>query len=860
MKNQYRSYQESLEILYNLQKSYPNLIEIIKIGETYEKRDIVLAKISQNVSSADKKPAMLYTGSIHAREWIGNELALDFMEFVAKNQHIDPVLEKSLEEATIYMVPCLNPDGYEYSRKHFSFWRKNRRPNHDGTIGVDLNRNFSIGFKKESNTSSNVYGGEYPFSEEETKAIKTFVDAHPNITIAFDYHSQGNVFFPAHKFKHEAEIDGTDMNTLCANMNDEIRKVTGRRYGIHRGKPPAALISGSGREYYYSKGIIATVVEVGTKNIPDYMKSMSSSIKENIPALKVAFLEVINYSAYAPKRVDNFIIDNVSFNGVAFRWDYEKRDDIYFEIYRSTFDKDACNERTRIAIVGDKYYEDSNLNSATTYFYTIRAVNKKTTYKSPFAPVVKVRTKLENDEFYKIIFASKSETGYLGELSKEQNRFHFGENSLFAGISVAKGVCVSVISFSLENIPSNCAKIKSARLYLYPMNRVGAKIEKYGEWNVSIMDSDSFGEITDFDEVVNAKLKGTVGNAIESHNLTQGIWNVWEFSKHECKLLQAQIPNKKVHFKLDGPKTLPIGEDSQIMQFDIGYGRFGGGIHYRPMLDIKYAIEESTLNLAPNRVLSISKDTITNALNSGFDVNGDRVYGYMEFNLDTMPEYETHIITSAVLKIKNKNSFKKNRDTRYYVELIEVDSVNSYSDIKQRDKIEYIGYEVAESDLIGKNDNYFIFDTLSKIKLGQLHKEGKTLKLVIKATSPDNKITDRILQWDNQVQLQLQYINRRRKPLKQVENVKITKVNGLVKLTWDAINDKDLVGYYVVRNSFHPAKNFSDGVKIYGGKDTYTYDNFGSLDKHKYYSLFSYDNVPNYSEPTFIEYNPLEIY
>ncbi|MBN2825075.1 MAG: peptidase, partial [Campylobacterales bacterium] len=392
------------------------------------------------------------------------------------------------------------------------------------------------------------------------------------------------------------------------------------------------------------------------------------------------------------------------------------------------------------------------------------------------------------------------------------------------------------------------------------MNRVGAKIEKYGEWNASILDSESFGEITDFDEVENAKLKGTVGNAIESHNLTQGIWNFWEFSKHECKLLRAEIPNKKVHFRIDGPKTLPIGEDSQIMQFDIGYGRFGGGIHYRPMLDIKYTIEESNLSLTPNRVLSISKESINELLTSGFDANGDRIYGYMEFNLDAMPEYETHIITSAILKIKNKNSFKKNRDTRYYVELIEVDSVESYSDIKQRDKIEYIGYEVAESDLNAKSDNYFIFDTLSKIKLSQLHKEGHTLKLVIKATSPDSTIKDRILKWDNQVELQLKYINRRRKPLEEVKNVKISRVNGLVKLTWDAIDSRDLVGYYVVRNSFHPPRNFADGVKIYGGKDTYTYDNFGSLDKEKYYSVFSYDNVPNYSKPTHIKYNPLEAY
>ena len=606
MKKQYMSYQESLDFLDMMEKAHPDLIKIIKIGTTFEGRDIVLAKISKNVETADEKPALLYTGSVHAREWIGHELALKFIDYVAKNQNVDPELEKSLTESTIYMVPCLNPDGYEYSRKHFSFWRKNRRKNHDGTIGVDLNRNFSIGFVKQKDTSSNVYGGEEPFSEAETRAMKDFVDAHENITIAFDYHSQGNVFFPAHKFMHEAELDGTDMNVLCANMNDEFAKVTGRKYGIHRGKPPAHLISGSGREYYYNKGIIAVVVEVGTKNIPDYMKSMSGSINENIPALKMAFGEVINYSSYAPRRVEEFTIESRDATSVKLVWKYEKRDDIFFEIYRSMKDKDACNERTKIGIAGDNYFENTDLASSTNYHYTIRAVNKNTGYKSAFAPIVKVRTWLEDDEFFKLIFANKSGTGYVGQYTGEQNRAHFGQNSLFVGINKSKGICDAVMSFDFDSIPEN-AIIKSAKFYLYPMNRVGAKIEKFGEWNLSLLEAESFSEVTDFDEIENAKSKGTIGQAIKSSQLTQGIWNSWKFSSHECKLLQAEIANGSAAFRVDGPKTLPDGEDSQMMQFDIGYGQFGGGIHYRPILDIKYTVENEKIKLPAVALSTISK-------------------------------------------------------------------------------------------------------------------------------------------------------------------------------------------------------------------------------------------------------------
>lgn len=852
------SYQESLDYLYSMEKEYPNLLHVIKIGTTYEGRDIVLVKISQNVEKADEKPAMLYTGSIHAREWIGNELALKFIEHVAHNQFVDPELEKNLEEATIYMVPCLNPDGYEYSRKHFSFWRKNRRVNHDGTIGVDLNRNFSIGFVKQSNTSSNVYGGEEPFSEAETSAIKAFVDAHDNITIAFDYHSQGNVFFPAHKFMHESEIDGTDMNVLCANMNDEISKVTGRKYGIHRGKPPAALISGSGREYYYSKGIISTVVEVGTKNIPDYMKSMSSSIHENIPALKMAFGEVMNYSSYAPKRVDMFTIENRDATSVTLIWQYEKRDDIFFEIYRSTKDKDACNERTKVGIAGDNRFVDTDLSSSTNYHYTIRAVNKHTGLKSPFAPVVKVRTWLEDDEFFKLLFASKSDTGYVGEFTHEQNRSHFGLNSLFVGVNKSKGICDSVVSFDFDALPKD-AIIKSARFYLYPMNRVAAKIEKYGEWNLSLLDQDSFSEVTDFDQIENAKTKGVIGRAIQSSNLTQGIWNHWTFSRHECRLLQEEIARGKVTFRIDGPKSLPEGEDSQMMQFDIGYGKFGGGIHYRPVLDIKYTVEPEKVRLPATTMSTISLNSIDVGLKSGFDQEGEKVYGYMDFDLSQLPDPESTIITKCALRIRNKNTFKKRSDVRYYVELVELDEVGEYEDIKNRDKIEYIGYEVAESDLNSKECQYFNFDTFSRNILDLMHLQGKKLKLVIKPTSPAG-ITNRIVEWSQDVELIVKYIQKRRHPVAKVENLKMTKENKMIKLSWGQVDDPALKGYYVVRNSFHPPKHFNDGVKLYGGKDTYTYDNFASLEKEKYYSVFTYDDVPNFSEAVTVKYNPLENY
>ncbi len=858
MKQQYKSYQETVDFLKECVRLYPNIITTQSIGTTWEGREIILAKISLNVENADLKPALLYTGTVHAREWIGNELGVEFIDFILKNYETNPRITAALSKNTLYLVPCLNPDGFEYSRTHFSFWRKNRRNNKNGTYGVDLNRNFNIGYVKTTDTSSNVYSGPEPFSEPETRAIKEFVDAHDNITIALDYHSQGNVFFPAHKFNHEAELNGTDLNILCANMNYEIKKVTGREYGIHRGKPPTKLISGSGREYYYSKGIIAVVVEVGTRNIPDYMQNMKESVSENIPALMYALGEAQNYAKHSPNRVENFQIQGVTQESVTLQWEHTQEvKDIYFEIYRSTKHKHACREHNLIATTKNRYYTDSELISNTTYFYAIRAVDRINHIKSPFAPKIKVQTELNREEFSRTIFPIASEIGYVAEKSLEQNREHFGKNSFFVGVSEARGISYGVMEFSLENIPDG-AIIKEASIAIYPMNRVNAKIEKYGEWSISLINKQSVPEITDFHQIHQGEVIQTLGDSIPSEKLTQGIWRHWLFNGAERKLLQKEIKNSKVLFRLQGPKTLPLGRDSQMMMFDLGYGSFGGGIHYRPHLEIKYTMPSTEIIIKPSKLSIISKDgTIDNDLACGFDKDGDKVYGYMDFDLSTLPDPSETIITDAYIEIQNKNKPKIKQDVRYNIEFIDVEN-HGYQEIKNRERIEFIGYEVSKSDLSKSSKHHFLFDTYSMLELESFHTQNKHASFMVKATiSSESK--NNLVNWyekdsNKEVKLIVKYIKRRKFAVNPATNLKTSIEKGMVKLSWENPKDDAFVGAYVVRNRFHIPKNPQDGVKLYAGSDSYTYDNYGSTKLDKHYAVFTYDDVPNYSEATFIKY------
>ena len=855
MKQQYRSYQESCDFLVECAKKYPDIVSVKSIGKSWEERDILLATISLNVAYADIKPALLFTGTVHAREWIGNELGVEFIDYILKNHRNNPEILATLTNNTLYLVPCLNPDGFEYSRKHFSFWRKNRRNNGDGTFGVDLNRNFSIGYQKSTQTNSNVYGGPKPFSEPETRAIKEFVDTHTNITIALDYHSQGNVFFPAHKFNHEMELEGTDLNSLCANMNYHIHKVTGRRYGINRGKPPTKLISGSGREYYYSKGILPVVVEVGTRNIPDYMQNMSESINENIPALLYALSEAKSYGKNAPKRVDNFHIKSFTSDSCHLAWEYEDNREIYFEIYRNLNNKMACNDSSLIGITCDNEFKDENLKSGTMYLYYIRAIDKLSYTKSPYAPKAKLKTLLEDNEFARTIFPNKSRVGYVAEKTLESNISHFGVNSLKVGVSSGRGISYGVMEFDLTGIPEN-AIILDAKVSLYPLNRVSAKIEKYGEWSLSIINQKSVAEIQDYHQIDEAKHVKTVGKSVPSEQLTQGIWSHWDFNEYERKKLQEELSKGKVIFKLEGPKELPIGRDSQIMVFDLGYGNQGGGLHYRPSIDIKYTIPSEQLSIPLSNAMTISEErVISNKLACGFNKNEHKVYAYMSFDLSSLPDNEETVITEAWIEIHNTSTVKKEIDIRYDVEFVDFDEL-SYIDIKDRERIEYIGYEVSSHELGRKKCHNFAFDHYSKLALEEMHEQSKEAKFIIRPTSVLSR--EHLINWshegENAAKLIINYIIRRKNSLSNPKNIKAYAEKGTVKISWDKLEDDACIGYYVVRNRWHKPKNPFDGVKLYAGSDTFTYDTFGSTKVDKYYTIFSYDDVPNYSQGSVVEY------
>ena len=312
---------------------------------------------------------------------------------------------------------------------------------------------------------------------------------------------------------------------------------------------------------------------------------------------------------------------------------------------------------------------------------------------------------------------------------------------------------------------------------------------------------------------------------------------------------------------MEGPTCLPLDRSSQMMQWDIGYGEFSGGLTFRPKLDISYTIDDARLDLQSSSEFTVTKEMVKeDTISVGYDKNGDEQFGCIEFNLSNLPEMDNTVISNAYIDLEASKINALN-DLRFHLEMI-VPCVGekTYEKIQARNIIERIGYDVSVVDVKNSAKQRFVFDTYAINEMINSIDENNKVEFVISASSQKDFSKLQSINWIDSKRIKrpslvINYIKKRRNPPKQVENLKQTTENGIIKLQWNNPDDDGYRGAIVVKNPFKVPSSPYDGQKLYGGMDTYTFDNFGDKNIHKYYAVFSYDDVPNFSEPIFIEVN-----
>ncbi|QGZ50699.1 zinc carboxypeptidase [Streptomyces sp. QHH-9511] len=199
--SRYHNYAEMNTEIDQRLAQYPGIMNKRVIGKTYQGRDIVAIKISDNVATDESEPEVLFTHHQHAREHLTVEMALYLLRELGAGYGSDSRITNVVNSREIWIVPDLNPDGGEYDIASGSYrsWRKNRQPNSGSSyVGTDMNRNWNYKWGccggSSGSKSSETYRGTAPESAPEVKVVADFVRSRvvggkQQIKAGIDFHT-----------------------------------------------------------------------------------------------------------------------------------------------------------------------------------------------------------------------------------------------------------------------------------------------------------------------------------------------------------------------------------------------------------------------------------------------------------------------------------------------------------------------------------------------------------------------------------------------------------------------------------------------------------------------------------------------
>ena len=105
-------YEELSSIVKAFAEEYPQFVEIISLGKSFEGRDIWLLKVTNSETGcADDKPAFWIDANIHATEVTGTTVALNIASELLQGFGANERITTMMDACVYYIVPRVNPDG-----------------------------------------------------------------------------------------------------------------------------------------------------------------------------------------------------------------------------------------------------------------------------------------------------------------------------------------------------------------------------------------------------------------------------------------------------------------------------------------------------------------------------------------------------------------------------------------------------------------------------------------------------------------------------------------------------------------------------------------------------------------------------
>lgn len=269
----YHNYEEMSQLLRNVSDLFPELVHLYSIGSSVQGRQLWVALVSKNPHQSELlKPHVKLIANMHGNEAVGRELLLQLLVYLVNSYQVNHEVRNLLDNTFIYLLPSMNPDGFEISREG----ECNQASGRANARGFDLNRNFPDFF------SASKY--ETVDEQPETHAVRLWIDKTPFILSAnlhggalvasYPFDNQPDPKKPLRPpdldvFKYLAESYAFNHSTMYLGQScpdDNIKFPNGTTNGADW-----YLLEGGMQDYnYYWTGCLELTLELSCCKYPTY--------------------------------------------------------------------------------------------------------------------------------------------------------------------------------------------------------------------------------------------------------------------------------------------------------------------------------------------------------------------------------------------------------------------------------------------------------------------------------------------------------------------------------------------------------------------------------------------------------------
>jgi hypothetical protein len=176
-----------------IQDNHPAIALKVPIGVSEQGRPISAIRLSDNVGVEEFEAELSYISTMHGDEIVGTENCLRFAEMLAAayGQPGEDRLTSLVDDFDLWIIPLMNPDGYERSPRSRS-----------NANGVDLNRDFPDPYTSPNNTPAG--------REDETAAIMNWKFAN-SFVLSANFHGGALLV----NYPYDSNAAGANVYTAC---------------------------------------------------------------------------------------------------------------------------------------------------------------------------------------------------------------------------------------------------------------------------------------------------------------------------------------------------------------------------------------------------------------------------------------------------------------------------------------------------------------------------------------------------------------------------------------------------------------------------------------------------------------------